>query len=163
MMIFPNVRLLTAVYTYLSGLISVAIRTADITADLLSESTIKEFILAKVQGVADSAVRASGGRRVATRLSPSRSPLSVDGGLEKSTMMKVLRDLRRWGSKDAGLGTVRTARVVFPSTEMVMKKSTTPYPLVSLQALGTNSTIPMSDDTLCHIAAVSLAKIIPIY
>lgn len=89
--------------------------------------------------------------------------------------------VRKWGSRGSkklrngesssaaskGASTVPTAELrstlTLPAVEVVLAKASVPHPCLSLHIQGLALSVPMTDETMCHLSAIVLAHIMPFY
>lgn len=90
--------------------------------------------------------------------------------------------VRKWGSRgpkklhtqelssvasSKGASTVPTAELrstlTLPAVEVVLAKASVPHPCLSLHIQGLALSVPMTDETMCHLSAIALAHIMPFY
>jgi hypothetical protein len=147
--------------------ITICTRTSKMKFEFLSAQAIKDIIDSKVRLKADRAAHAAiapNRRRAKSSASRGGSSKSKKG---KGTVMKALYDIRRWGFKEGHLeDTVEGGRMhidVDPVEVVFVKANNPPFPLLSVNLLGVKIAVPIDDETLCHAAAMFLAKEAPMF
>jgi hypothetical protein len=145
------------------GVLSLVVNLSAIQADLLSSSSIKTFLILVMHDLFDRALSDPN----STNASAVMKNNALNAYLKQATKRTVRKSTkigqRMSNSMRAG-GSVKTSATA--STQPIsieVKKATDPIPLITLNCLGFNCSVPVDDDTICRGLAILLGSMLPFY
>jgi hypothetical protein len=161
------------------GVLSLALHLSTIHANLLSQTSMKTFLIISMQDLFDRALS-----------DPNASPSSTSGvtyprgnalnAFLKQATKKTIRKSTKIGQRMSnsmlssaislvGKGGASTsmsssAMAVIEPLSVEIKKATDPIPLISLScSMGLNLSLPVDDDTICRGLALLMSSLLPFY
>eukprot|EP01034_Spumella_vulgaris_P021774 gene21775-27839_t len=160
--------------SHMPRVLSICVRTSVVTVNMLEATVLRDLVYSKIHNVIDLAAQRD--RNASSPLAFATDHiLGLLGNilLGGNAAFNPYRGVRKWGSKrypqinkntPASQSNVNLKAVLtIPSTELVIAKASVPYPCLELHVQGFEMKVPMSDETMCHLSAITLAELMPFY
>jgi hypothetical protein len=157
------------------GVLSLALHLSAIQADLLSQTSMKTFLIISMQDLFDRALSDPNSPATAAPGGGARGN-ALNAFLKQATK-KTVRKSTKIGQRmsnsmfsgkqlQAGGGGNKTSSAMasLEPISIEIKKATDPIPLITVScSVGLNVSLPVDDDTICRGLALLMSSVLPFY